>query len=532
MVGENSMKKTLFPHQWKAIEMMEEREKKKHISKTSYSIESNLSIYADITGFGKTISILGLILRDRMEWDMSQDFIQSSISNIFGGGSIVKKKFRAYKRLNVTLIVVHTNILNQWENELKETSLRFRVVHTKKRVDQLKIENMDVILCNASTLGYLLQKFSENAWKRFVFDEPTHTRIPFTQSIIAGFTWLITATPELLLRSHNWNKFFNTSMEYNLYKHLIIKNEDQFVRDSFQLPPLYQKFYKTSQPVFQIIKNLLSPKIQEMILAENIVGAIHALGGNTTSDLYQLIEKDKKEQLEVLKQKALRFERIGDSLKFHKWKDKIQRIEKELVELKERIHEILYLASCPICLESKQNPILLTCCQHMFCGKCVLDWFHKNCSCPLCRKQITSKHLVYHCSQDFSVEERRKEEPMLPSKTTTILKILSEIIDPKMIIFSSFSESFDLIRETLKETPYKFGEIKGTTLQRQKTIEDFKKGDLHILFLNSYESGTGLNLEEATDLVLYHTMSDSLFTQIRGRAYRLGRKKPLTIHFL
>jgi SNF2 family DNA or RNA helicase len=67
---------------------------------------------------------------------------------------------------------------------------------------------------------------------------------------------------------------------------------------------------------------------------------------------------------------------------------------------------------------------------------------------------------------------------------------------------------------------------------REKIIQEFKHKNLNVLFLHSMESGAGLNLQEATDLILYHPMSEGMKTQIIGRAYRVGRTLPLNIHYL
>jgi SNF2 family DNA or RNA helicase len=121
---------------------------------------------------------------------------------------------------------------------------------------------------------------------------------------------------------------------------------------------------------------------------------------------------------------------------------------------------------------------------------------------------------------------------MPPSKIDKILQIIRSQPDGKIIIFSSFQETFDLIRETMRENDIHFGEIKGSMISREKVIQDFKEHDLNVLFINSMDSGAGINLQEATDLILFHPICDSMFTQIRGRAYRIGRTLPLHIHYL
>ena len=45
------------------------------------------------------------------------------------------------------------------------------------------------------------------------------------------------------------------------------------------------------------------------------------------------------------------------------------------------------------------------------------------------------------------------------------------------------------------------------------------------LCLNYINNGAGINLQEATDIILYHEMNEDLSTQIIGRANRIGREK-------
>ena len=56
--------------------------------------------------------------------------------------------------------------------------------------------------------------------------------------------------------------------------------------------------------------------------------------------------------------------------------------------------------------------------------------------------------------------------------------------------------------------------------------------ELNCLLLNSTNTGAGLNLENTTDLVLYHNMSSELSIQVIGRAQRPGRTTSLNVYRL
>ena len=75
-------------------------------------------------------------------------------------------------------------------------------------------------------------------------------------------------------------------------------------------------------------------------------------------------------------------------------------------------------------------------------------------------------------------------------------------------------------------------EIKGRSESREKLIKEFKSGKSSVIFLNSRNNGAGINLQECTDIILYHRMEDSTTTQILGRANRIGRTEELNVHHL
>ena len=86
-----NFKINLFKHQLVAISKMEKLEKDKKINEFLYT---KLSIYADITGYGKTAALIGLIIRDKMEWG-ENDYILDGIK-IYYGNNIITQKYKKY----------------------------------------------------------------------------------------------------------------------------------------------------------------------------------------------------------------------------------------------------------------------------------------------------------------------------------------------------------------------------------------------------------------------------------------------------
>ena len=74
--------------------------------------------------------------------------------------------------------------------------------------------------------------------------------------------------------------------------------------------------------------------------------------------------------------------------------------------------------------------------------------------------------------------------------------------------------------------------LHGTVTHITKLQKQFTEGKIRVLCLNARHVGAGLNLEAATDIVLYHRMNAELERQVIGRAVRFDRSAPLTVTHL
>ena len=117
------LKIKLFPHQLASIYNMEKIEVNNLIEKEYYTKETKIGINADLTGYGKTLSIIGLLVRDKMEWDLDVPFIFQKI--VSQSRNRIKTYYiTRFEKLPTTLILVSPSILGQWEKEFKYTNLK------------------------------------------------------------------------------------------------------------------------------------------------------------------------------------------------------------------------------------------------------------------------------------------------------------------------------------------------------------------------------------------------------------------------
>ena len=558
---------SLYPHQLLSIYKMEKIEK--HFSKEDYNNlietkirESNIGLLSDIAGYGKTLSMIALILRDKQTWKTGDNFVLDNIKSFAGGRfkSIIRNQ---YEILRSTLILASKSIVKQWFIEFKYAkNLKIKLVSCKQDLINLNPNNMDVLIVIPKYFNQLIKKFKNFAWKRFIFDEPGHIRVPNMYAIVAGFYWFVCSSPNLIINKHincrnslirdiidigkenyivfnaeGTNNYINSIFNNN-----IVKNCDDFVRKSFKLPPSKHFYYKCQQTMLNTVKGLTNDKIIELLEAGDIKNVIKLLGGCENSNIVDLLKKRKYDELEIVRSTLRLCEIRGGMTQMGSNDNRIMELKNKEITIIANIKEIdvrvnLMLKSlCCICHQPLNKPVLEPNCQNIFCGLCLYKWLQKKENCPLCRNSLQPKELIYLTSSEAGdtkneVDEKKCDKNIIPTKEQIIIKIINNI-NKQIIIFSNYDATFDRCKKFLIQYNITFTELKGRLSQINNSLELFKLGKIQVILLNSISNGAGLNLQCATDLILYHKMNEDIKSQIIGRANRIGRTTNLNIHHL
>ena len=535
------IKANLYLHQLASVYEMEKLENdKKIITNNNMVLETNIGINADKTGYGKTLSMVTLIYRNKMKWDVMTTYTRSII-NTKSEGRIKEIIVSKYPKLNVTLILASQSIIHQWYEEILKSPLTVCIVATKKNADTVWVSNFDIILVTPSMYNRLTERYHNIAWKRFIFDEPAHIKVPRMNPITAGFNWFITATPYAISEKHRHcnNSFMRRIIggrdwyDFRSYTipHLIIKNDENFINFSFKMPPNKHFYYKCHDQIYETVHDFVSKKVKLLISAGDICSAIRVLGGTHTNNIIELIKQRKTQEVDTLKAtiNVLKVRNRTEQIK--KVKKSIERLENQILNLEKR-YEKLLSGNCSICMEQIRKPVLEPNCQNIFCGVCLFQWLNTENTCPLCRQHIIKKELTYINNNDNKKSSHNPENKKLKTKVETVVSLIKDKPGGKFIIFSERDKTFVLIKNILAKNNISFAEIKGTIQQRQRRIRNFRKKDINVICLNTVYNGSGINLQEATDIIIYHEMSSSMLNQIIGRANRLGRTESLNIHHL
>jgi SNF2 family DNA or RNA helicase len=357
------------------------------------------------------------------------------------------------------------------------------------------------------------------------------------REIKAGFTWFITATPIAMINKHSKCRTSYMSriiphwtMHEHIFSHITVKNDDNFIKASFEMPATHHHYYHCYSPLYTTVNGLVSNKLTKLIEAGNISGAIKALGGKKTDNITDLIRIKKQQELEEISSKVRIWEIRGNKNKIKIWKERENRITLQINELEKRYRAVLD-GECPICRDVINKPVMEPSCQNIFCGGCLLPWLQLKGDCPLCRRDVNVKELTY-ITEEGDQEEKTESPSEEKTKETVIVELIKSKPKGRFIIFSNWDSTFVPIRNTLNASGIKFVEVKGSVKTRARILNKFREGKERVMFLNSQYNGSGINLQETTDIILYHKMGPNTRQQIMGRANRIGRKVPLQVHHL
>tara|TARA_E500000178_G_scaffold201369_1_gene199175 strand:- start:1982 stop:2500 length:519 start_codon:yes stop_codon:yes gene_type:complete len=157
-----------------------------------------------------------------------------------------------------------------------------------------------------------------------------------------------------------------------------------------------------------------------------------------------------------------------------------------------------------------------------------------NANCPFCRAPISLNSIL---AVDNEEVKEDADGDKIKDKFKTFVELFNKLNTDsqkhrKILVFSDYSAIFDKIQEFFKSGSVKFTKICGASKVISNKVEKYKSNAYDVLLLNSKTCGSGLNLENTTDIIIYHSVSKDMQKQIIGRALRPGHEGELNIHKL
>lgn len=533
-----------------------------------------LGINGNITGFGKTLEMITLIYRNNIPWDLDKLFT----TQIPHGSTMLSSSvsYVSAKRTNSTLVLVSASIMKQWESELALFPLSVQVVCTVTHISKLQKQFQedrkkmpDVVLVTWKKFNQLCSAMNV-AWKRFIFDEPPHSRVPKMQRVLAGRHWLVTATPRQIPTVYQYGVPYMTAVRRNIYNEecfaaafapVTVRLPDDFVRESFTLPQTTYLNYQCIDRMTQMFAGLVPAGINDVLASGDVEAALKCLGVQVTASIADAVIAQKESELRSALSDLEYIERFGrGSSRTARQRERVEAAQSSLKSARDRVTTLLE-SECPICRDTLDQPVIDMVCQNAFCRACLFSWLEKSKSCPMCRTQIKINDVVcltdtkrsssqspsqstaadVDCSSSSNataIEQKSKRMKLstmqgTASRAVTLLRVVSSAIErnpeAKIVVFSKRDYTADTIGSALQQIGENVMSLNGSAATRARILRDFRNGKFRVLFLNSSVDSAGLNLQFATDLVFYQNLNENK-TQLVGRANRIGRALPLTVH--
>lgn len=556
----------LKPHQLtslhKAIRMEQENFLSYEINGEVLEASANIGILCDIVGYGKTITALSIVASSDINSIAVNEHSITSYCNRGVNLLTIKSRIPEYtpensnQYMRCTLIIVPRGpVFLQWIKMIQDyTNLKVLIINDLRSIKNLlgqhktfesfkeHIEKYNVVLIKITNLKPFYTNLNNNygelanSWGRIMVDEAHEllNKIPSTV-LRTRFYWMITGTPHLFQGS---SIGLGGTVRILLRNHMIVQNKEEFVKKSFDIPPLEEINYICKMSAkLRAIRGFLPPSIVERINASDYTGAIREMGGTNASmdTMIEILTRNLKKELhnkqcERNMIQNLDLSEIEKNTRTHNMDASIKITEDKLSSLLERLSEIDNKV-CAICMDLLDKPVALSC-THLFCSRCILEWIKRKMSpvCPECRYGIDVEKLI-NIGNDEPMAKENKNKVDIMSKENMLVKIIKDKPNGKFLVFSKIENGFATISNILKDNNITYSEIKGNTACMRNILDKFREGTFNVILLTTSYAGSGIDISFATDVIIYHKMDNDKIQAV-GRAQRAGRKNKLTVHNL
>lgn len=530
-------------------------------------IQTKMGIIGDIVGSGKSYVVLSLIASDIQNDQLIDN--GCSVYSICDDRIVVSKKI-VHSVINTNFIVVPPGLCHQWEyyiNAFMPDDTKYIILTNKSKLKQFinQINQYSICVMTACfykhVVDYIRNTKSDHiVIRRLIFDEADVIRS--VTMVPNMFCWFVTASIANMIMPYGRHSgimservsgivqsgFIKTAM-YQLSRHptlnastIIVRCNPNFVKQSYQLPEIVHNIVECASPeCVRVLNGLVDKKVMECLNGNDIDAAIVHSGVHRVSSETNIINL-------LISKMCIQLANLENELKFKESDNvtytsdqertsEINRItlsknavEKKISNIKERIKEC---DICSICYDSLKNKTVVSCCSNSFCFKCINLWLMREKTssrnaCPMCNQHLDKTMLLTIDQRDSGVSHSNSVIHPSNSKVQNLSAIVKSLgPDSKVLICSSVNSWNSCNLNGVKARM-----LKGTKLQIESMIDEYKNKDVNVLLMNPEHYGCGLNLENTTDVVILHTMDQNTEQQVVGRAQRCGRTRPLTVWYL
>lgn len=489
----------------------------------------------------------------------------------------IDKRQTAFVKNTATLIVVSNSIFGQWEEAildmLEEFDFDIYMLTMKEKPrgkDVVIPDGYDIILVTDGFYNNYMTKLGQNImFNRIIFDEPDTVIYRLgNETCQARFKWLVSSTVTTNVKSHlKGTGKVTYSRVSDIEAAGMNLGDEKLVDEVMNKINIY--IPANSVDNSRWINFIEYKNFQDTLFLDTFKNAINRIDPALNEALASGNEAEISRILGVVEGRMCKLDRMYNkhlndltSLKSMKVIDqeRVKTVTTALKELDGKLSEMIAHKAdeCPICLceLDLKDAILYDCCFHMLHKECTgaMNTNVRNTRCPMCRMDPAplfnfvdticyKRHKRANPDggevpeEDIleSTPEKPKTAPIDPEET---LKVRNDVFNhvfskegTKTIVYATCDESGGVV-DFIKGLGHNLNILKGTVGQRKRIISEFKSGLVPILVLLNHKNVAGLNLTEATDLIVYNRTSNEILKQVVGRIDRHGLDHNVNVHLL
>lgn len=542
-------------------------------------MRTRVGVLADRVGSGKSFVVLALVLSQVRGGRVLRrdDQVRS-----FASGRVTVTTPDVSAPVATTMLVVPHNLCAQWEAYVAAfcpPDLGVVVVRRQANVASLaepggrqRLADAELVLVTSTCHNQVAALVRKHGLKlsRVVYDEADSLHIHRCATIDACFCWLVTASyPNLMFpggrnhydpaaRSVVWsitgvrhNGFIkdvcndvHNQMHNHMSRLLVVKCSDAYVQASLDMQPPEVTHVVCQVPAaLRVLSGVADRAIIDCLNAGDVASALaHVNAPNKNSEdniVAVLVEKYARE----LSNWEHRLDLVESRLEFDDPAERdveAARVRRKRDEARQRIdsirERIVSTDTCCICYCGIENKSVAPCCSNAFCFQCISIWIHRTHTCPLCKRDLTNANLLVVRPEGAATGTPQASPDALPDKLAALEAVLrrrrAETPSAKFLVFSSYDNTFTQVTPLLTSMGIRHSFLKGNGYVVQSIVNEFKTGDIDVLLVNPKHYGCGLNLQNTTDIVLFHKFDSEAEKQVIGRADRFGRQDALRVWYL
>jgi hypothetical protein len=494
----------------------------------------NSMVLMEEIGSGKSYMILARILQQPK---LTRPSVRFSVSSAYqkmhgytASSSVFDTKFEKVDIVgNMNWIVVPHGIIHQWKEYLGFTSLSYVILNTTKTINDIDAHvDKQVWLIPSTkynTIVNICRKKQNCTASRLIFDECDTIQIPQTQQHKSAFVWFISSSVQnmlfpsgtydsrTLIRGVHSRGFIQDMLvaSQNDAQNTIIKAPYNLVKLALQLvKPVEHILMVRNSSSVSALTGVVSGSISRMLNANDYSGVSVALDLDLSASEDEIVKKIVSNLKETLTERS--------TLKVR------EDVEKKIKIIETRFKE---QDVCCICHNEKdeiKGLCVSPCCYSSWCMNCIVKWLDSKTSCPKCRADLYVQQLMTVGTTDVTSMHKSKDDAFIHVIRSNINTVR------KLLIFTEFEGGTKKIESICKSFAIKAVDVKGRSDTIKKRIEQWENDkETSALLLNAQRFGAGLNLQSATDIIIWHRLGNrrdsgnsDLENQVIGRVIRLG----------